>query len=329
MKKVFTFLNKNKQNIFIALLSILGLITVILGFLFHWLLIIIGVISLILAFICIIEQKKKNTNKESTIDYDSEIKKNELSKYNKLKNIDYDISNVKCNFECSLKIMGLKQLKRNSYFKESDFDFNIDNQIDLLAEKGNKFFQDSEYKNFVALDIETTGLSKERDRIIQLSLVKVENGEIVDTYCKLVNPKMHISANASEVNGIYDNDVKNEETIDKLFPEIFDFIGNYIIVAHNAQFDMGFLRNEWNRCFEDNFPKHKDICTMKLWKLLYYNFQNENPASSTLSTLVLNLLNDNSVNEYNQNKHDALCDALATAKVFMKMYDDNYLKLLK
>lgn len=328
MKKWFLSLNRNKQNILSALFSIGGIVFIIIGFLFYYL-IIIGIICLFLGLIFAEWSKKENANNESKTDYIFDNNEYELSKYNELKNNNYDILNVKCNFECSLKIMGLKQIKENTNFKESDFDFNIDNQIGLLLEKGNQFFINSKCRNFVALDIETTGLDKEDDKIIQIAMVKVENGKIVDTYCTLVNPKMHISEDASEVNGIYDIDVRNEKTIDKLFPEIFDFIGNFTIVAHNAQFDMGFLRNEWNRCFENNFPKHRDICTMKLWKILYRHFQNENPTSSKLSTLVQNLLDDDSINDYNQNKHDALCDALATAKVFMRIYDDNYLKLLK
>ena len=89
---------------------------------------------------------------------------------------------------------------------------------------------------------------------------------------------------------------------------------------------MGFLRNEWYRCFEEKFPKHIDICTLELWKSLYTIFQNETPDSSKLETLVQLLLDNEDIRTYNENKHDALCDALSTAKVFMKLYDDNYKK---
>ena len=68
---------------------------------------------------------------------------------------------------------------------------------------------------------------------------------------------------------------------------------------------------------------------MKLWKVLYCHFQGENPPSAKLSTLVTNLLNKEDIKEYYENNHDACFDAVATAKVFMKMYDENYLKLLK
>ena len=109
---------------------------------------------------------------------------------------------------------------------------------------------------------------------------------------------------------------------------MFEFIDNLPIVAHNAQFDFGFLRNEYYRNFSDNFPKHKDLCTMQLWKFLYSSFQHDMPESSTLSTLVHCLLDDDDIKYYTQNKHDAFCDAMVTAKIFMKIYDDNYLNVI-
>lgn len=61
---------------------------------------------------------------------------------------------------------------------------------------------------------------------------------------------------------------------------------------------MGFLRNEWYRCFEEKFPKHKDICTLELWKSLYTILKNETPDSSKLETLVQSLLDiENEIKE--------------------------------
>lgn len=330
MKKWFDSLDKKTKNIISLLCLVCGFVFIIIG-IFYYYLLIVGIPCFIFGFIFDNWNKKseESTTQNTTFDYDKHLAENELNKYNELKSNDFNVASVTCNFECSLNVMALKQIKENKNYNANDFSFNIDERISEYAEQSKKFFQSSKFKNFIALDLETTGKDKEEDRIIQIALVKVENGEIVDTYNKFVNPKKHISAEASEVNGIYDSDVKNEKTIKQLFPEIFDFIGNLPIVAHNASFDMGFLRNEWYRYFDDNFPKHKDICTMKLWKTLYNHFQEENPPSSKLSTLVTNLLNEEDIKNYYENNHDACCDAIATAKVFMKMYDENYLKLLK
>ncbi|MCI5790504.1 MAG: 3'-5' exonuclease [Clostridiales bacterium] len=275
------------------------------------------------------DAKQANEDARSSADLQLAFDKNQAYLYRKLKKNDFELSNARCNFECSLRESNLKQLIRNKFFSQSDFSFDVKQRILEFNEKGKSLFLKSKTRSFVALDIETTGLSKTNDRIIQIAMVKVIDGQIQDTYCKLVNPKKHIASEASEVNGIYDEDVENEKKIIELFPEIFDFINNLTIVAHNAAFDMGFLRNEWYRCFDSNFPKHKDICTMQLWRLLYSTFEQENPSSAKLSHLVHTLLDDEDINKYDEDMHDALCDATMTAKVFMKTYDDNYRKLLE
>ena len=66
---------------------------------------------------------------------------------------------------------------------------------------------------------------------------------------------------------------------------------------------------------------------LELWKYLYTIFQNETPYSSKQETLVQLLLDDEEIRTYYENKHEALCDASSTAKVFMKLYDDNYKKI--
>lgn len=330
MKNWFCNLDKNKRNVISAVLSIGGLVFTIIGYFYYYFLI-IGVPALIigLLFANWNEKLKKENNKIVT-DNENNIKEDiEFQRYNLLKQTDFTAEKAVCNFECSLKEMALKQILTNKYFNSSDFDFNVDERINEYKAKGLSFFMNSKCKSFVSLDIETTGLDSHEDRITQVAMVKVLNGEIKDTYCKLVNPQKHISLAASEVNGLYDADVKKEKTIKQIFPEIFAFIDGLPIVAHNAKFDMGFLRNEWYRCFEEKFPKHKDICTLELWKSLYTIFQNETPNSSKLETLVQLLLDDIDVRTYNENKHDALCDASVTAKVFMKLYDDNYKKLFK
>lgn len=63
---------------------------------------------------------------------------------------------------------------------------------------------------------------------------------------------------------------------------------------------------------------------MKLWQTLYLKIQKQKVPSVKLYTLVLNLLDNDDIIEYQSNKHDAMCDVIATAKVFMKMYDENF-----
>ena len=248
----------------------------------------------------------------------------EYKNYKELISNNFDISKTKTNFQCSLNVMALKQILENKYFKPEDLKFNINTKIAEFQDLGKRYFVESKFKNFVAIDLETTGLNYENDRIIQIAMVKVINGEIVDKFQSYVNPKRHIKQEASEINGIYDEDVKDEKTIKELFPSILEFINNLPIVAHNIKFDLSFLKNEYMRCFKKELPKYKSICTMKLWRTLYLKIQKQKVPSAKLYTLVLNLLDNDDIIEYQSNKHDAMCDVIATAKVFMKMYDENF-----
>lgn len=94
---------------------------------------------------------------------------------------------------------------------------------------------------FTVLDVETTGLNCTNDAIIEIALVKVENGEIIDRYHHYVDPGIPISKAASEVNHITDDMVAGQPRIYEILPNILEFVGDDIIVAHNASFDLKFL----------------------------------------------------------------------------------------
>lgn len=99
------------------------------------------------------------------------------------------------------------------------------------------------YDTFVVFDIETTGLSKENDKITEIGAVKVENGKIVDHFSTFVNPKRRLSEEIVKLTNITDDMLKDAPTIDKVLPEFLKFCGNSVLVAHNASFDVGFIRN--------------------------------------------------------------------------------------
>ena len=108
-----------------------------------------------------------------------------------------------------------------------------ENAVDLS--KG----MDNEY---IILDIETTGLSFRTEKITEIGAVKVKDGQIVDTFECFVNPEVPIPQRIVELTGITDEMVKDAETIDKVMPKFLEFIGNLKLVAHNADFDIGFLK---------------------------------------------------------------------------------------
>jgi DNA polymerase III subunit epsilon len=100
---------------------------------------------------------------------------------------------------------------------------------------------------FVVLDLETTGLSADRDRITEVGAVKVRGGEVLGELATLVRPERPIPAAVSAVTGITDAMVRDAPTIGAVLPAVREFLGDAVLVAHNARFDVAFLRAAYAR----------------------------------------------------------------------------------
>lgn len=313
-------LSKKQKETLGKTLIITGVIFLIL-IAIHLLFIIPAIILLLFAG-CIYKTINKDSieNNHEKNSLDNSKMETEKNTYNDLKSNSFEIDENTSNFDCSLMLMALNQIIENKYYNPNDFTFDIYKKIDEIEKYGREKFLNSKYKDFVSVDLETTGLSFETDRIIQIAAVKVVNGEIVDIYKNLINPKKHIPIEASRINGIYDSDIKNAETIDKILPEFKEFIGNNTLVMHNENFDLSFLKAESIRVYNDNIIKNKHICTLQLWKTQFKEKQGVYPPSSKLSTLVENLLSKEEIKDFYSNQHTASGDAIATAKVFMKLF---------
>ena len=94
---------------------------------------------------------------------------------------------------------------------------------------------------FVVFDLETTGLSNTRDEIIEFGGVKIKNREEVGRLQRFINPKRTIPAHISNLTHITQNDVDRAKPIEDALDELLEFIGDSILVAHNATFDVGFM----------------------------------------------------------------------------------------
>lgn len=136
-------------------------------------------------------------------------------------------------------------------------------------------------KNYVVFDTETTGLEPEIDKIIELSAIKYIDNEPIDNFSVLVNPKQKLNPFITKLTGIKDEDLYNQPTIDKVLPEFFDFIGDYVLIAHNTPFDIKMIACE---CYRNNINmcSNKLIDTVPLAKKM---ISNDNIKDYKLSTL--------------------------------------------
>lgn len=117
----------------------------------------------------------------------------------------------------------------------------IDDEAPMVTNPKDKKIDDEE---FVVFDIETTGLNSHTNEIIEIGAVKIKAGRIVDRYSQLINPGRPIPYHITEITSITDEQVANEPKINEVIGKFVDFIGDAVLVAHNAPFDMGFIKRD-------------------------------------------------------------------------------------
>lgn len=168
-------------------------------------------------------------------------------------------------------------------------------------------------KDYVIVDIETTGLSKERHHITEIAAVQFDGKKIVNKFQTLINPQTPIPAFITKFTGITNNMVKNAPTIDQVLPSFIDFLGDHIFVAHNATFDYGFLN--YNGIKHVDTPIHNfTLCTRRLANRLVPEL-----PSKRLECLCQHFWITN------QRAHRAMGDVMATVEVlqhFLKIMEN-------
>ena len=124
---------------------------------------------------------------------------------------------------------------------------------------------------YCVLDLETTGFSFRTEKITEVGIMKVKNGEVIDEFSCFVNPEKPIPQRVVEVTNITDDMVKDAETIDKVMPKVLEFVGDSVLVAHNADFDIGFLKYNANQLGLSLDNTYLD--TLRLAKDLFPDFK--------------------------------------------------------
>jgi len=121
---------------------------------------------------------------------------------------------------------------------------------------------------FVAFDTETTGLSPYRDRVVEIGVAKYRAGRIVEEKSWLINPGRNIPYWAERVHGITTAMVKSQPTFREVYPEFRDFVDGCVLLAHNARFDIGFIREEIERN-KGKLPQNIVIDSLSLFRNWY------------------------------------------------------------
>lgn len=181
--------------------------------------------------------------------------------------------------------------------------------IDDLGEvvtnpKGQSF--DDEY---VVFDIETTGLNKEKCKIIEIGAVKIRNREIVDRYSTFIDPGEKLSDEIVDLTNITDDMLEGQRPIETVLPEFLDFVGDDVLVAHNASFDTGFVRIKAEELGIE-YKKNTILDTLELSRTLLKELK-KHKLDVVAKHLGVSL----------EGHHRAVNDAEATAEIFLKLVD--------
>ena len=162
--------------------------------------------------------------------------------------------------------------------------------------------------NFVVFDLETTGFSPVNNRIIEIGAVKVEHGEITDRFSTFVNPQVPIPFRIEELTNINDNMVMDAPVIEEILPQFLEFVGDAVLVAHNAGFDVSFIEENCRRLGQEQTFTYLD--TVALARILLPQL-NRFKLDTVAKALHINL----------HHHHRAVDDAECTAEIFLKFVE--------
>lgn len=158
-------------------------------------------------------------------------------------------------------------------------------------------------RDYIAFDLETTGLSPETDQIIEIGALKVKDGKVVERFMEFVKPDQPITPAITSITGITNEMVAGARTTEDIVRDFIEFCEDYVLIGHNIMFDYKFSK-KYAVAHGYSFEK-KGIDTLKIARKVHKDF-----ASKSLGALC----------EYykieNQAAHRAYHDALATAKLY-------------
>lgn len=180
----------------------------------------------------------------------------------------------------------------------------VDDLIETVKNGKGQDFHDT----FVVFDLETTGIGPKSNEIIEIGAIRIVDGVMTETFSEFVNPKRPIPYQIQELTGIKDVMVQDAETIDVLLPKFLAFCNGAVMVAHNADFDIGFITQKAkDRGIDTDFTV---IDTVSVARALLPDLKRYK-LDTVAKKLGVSL----------ENHHRAVDDATATAEIFLHMLD--------
>lgn len=164
--------------------------------------------------------------------------------------------------------------------------------------------------DFVVFDLETTGAKAPPCRITEIGAFRVRSGEIVEHFHTLVNPEMPIPTFITTLTGIHDEMVRDAPLFADIADKFLDFLGDSVLVAHNAPFDMRFLNHEISLVYGEYRLANPCLCTVQLSRKLLPHIENHK-LKTVAEHYSISLINH----------HRASDDAKATAEIFVNLLE--------
>jgi len=164
--------------------------------------------------------------------------------------------------------------------------------------------------DFVVFDLETTGAKAPPCRVTEIGAFRVSKGRITEQFHTLVNPQIPIPAFITSLTGISNDMVRDAPLFSDIADDLLTFLGDSVLVAHNAQFDMRFINHEISRVYGEYRLANPCLCTVQLSRKLLPNIENHK-LKTVADHYSIALVNH----------HRASDDAKATAEIFVNLLD--------
>ncbi|MGN1208021.1 MAG: PolC-type DNA polymerase III [Christensenellales bacterium] len=251
---------------------------------------------------------KKNLEIAKTIQSDVDIiMQGSLDNFNN--NLSFKVKSLAkcaiCEYEKPKKEINREYNDYRFIHPKEYVEINQANFFDNFVE--NEYLQHNE---FVVFDLETTGIDYKTNKVTEIGAVKIKNGKIVETFSGFVNPQRSISAEITRLTGITNDMVKDAPLLEDVLPDFFKFTKNAILVGQNVQFDFGFI-DYYSRPIGYLFTnKMEDTMNIAKKHIFLRNYKLKTISEALNVPLI--------------NAHRAINDAMATAKVFIKLIEKFY-----